>query len=148
MKVVSRLLQAIYFSPTSLLPSEEDPGHHGGNVDTWYETTVNFFDEQDVRDSQELAGPQVRKTLDAHYINALWQEYFIVDADPSDAVAIDHLALELIDLSVFFIQVLLNPMKRLCQPLQVHVPSLPVCASLQSLKGFVRQGQTKAQHPM
>ena len=148
MKVVCRVLQVLFFAPESILPHSEDPGHPVGNVDTLYETTVNFFNEQDVRDSQELAGPQVRKTLHAHYIEALWQEYFIVDIDPSDAIAIDHLAVELVHLSVFFIQALLNPMKRLCQPLQVHVPSLPVCASLQSLKGFVRQGPTKAQHPM
>ena len=50
-----------------------------------------------MRDSLELAG-EVRTTLAAH-IEA--QQYYTVDLDPSDGSAIDCLARELVNLSVF-----------------------------------------------
>ena len=68
MKVVSRVLQVYFFSPDSPLQHSEDPGHPVGNVYKLYEATLNFFNDQDVRDSQELTGPEVRKTLDAQYL--------------------------------------------------------------------------------
>ena len=77
MKVVSRVLQVYFFSPDSPLQHSEDPGHPVGNVCKLYEATLNFFNDQDVRDSQELTGPEVRKTLDAQYyeyIEARWRE--------------------------------------------------------------------------
>ena len=81
--------------------------------------------EEDTRDrhdeAEEANMASIKRTKLSKYIAA---EKLNVDLDHTDAAAIDKLAAKLDDLSVFLFPAVPNPMKRLFQPLQVHVPSL------------------------
>ena len=80
------------------------------------EDTRDRHDEADEANMASIKGTKLSKYIAAEKLN--------VDLDHTDAAAIDKLADKLDDLSVFLFPAVPNPMKRLFQPLQVHVPSL------------------------